>query len=723
MKIFAKLTGAFAIIAAICAIVGFVGWQGINSTNKGLTKVAEVELPACESVGLMMEEMNAIKALERTMLISSLSADQREREQGKLDTRWEEFDKGYKVYDSLPKTSEEIKRWNKVKQLAKAWKEEHKKLTRHADSVKLDDVESLEAVLWHRQLDHVNWVKQLEEAVLKGQEFTGQLDPTKCGLGKWQANYTTSDGEFAKKLAVLTAPHERLHALGRKINNLLTQGKQEAAQRILEDEVKPTLQEIEGQFTILISDVRDNITTLDKGLEIGFGSEKLVFDKMSKIADELQQLVAKNSEQAKVDGEATASRSIVFAFVAVLLGVFIAMTFGVILSKGIAGPMTKVVKILNEMSRGHLNERLNMHRSDEIGQMANTLDKYADDLQNGTVKALNMLANGDLTFEAKAKDADDVLGNALQKAGDDLNMMVGEINMSADQIASGANQVSDSSQSLSQGATESAASLEQISASMTQLASQTTTNAENANQANQLSQQARDEAEIGNRQMADLVSAMAEINDASQNISKIIKVIDEIAFQTNLLALNAAVEAARAGKHGKGFAVVAEEVRNLAARSAKAAKETAHLIEGSVVKVQNGTGLADKTAEALTGIVASSTKVTDLVGEIAAASNEQANGIAQVNQGLGQIEQVTQQNTAASEQGAAAAQELSSQAAQLSEMLARFTTRDSGHRNAMSYAPPVQPQHDGQIRRPVADKVSPKPSEVIALDDSEFGKF
>ena len=294
-----------------------------------------------------------------------------------------------------------------------------------------------------------------------------------------------------------------------------------------------------------------------------------------------------------------------------------------------------------------------------------------------------------------------------------------------------------SGQALSQGSTEQASSIEEITSSMTEVAAQTKENATNANQANELAIVAKDNAVSGNQQMQEMLKAMAEINDSSANISKIIKVIDEIAFQTNILALNAAVEAARAGQHGKGFAVVAEEVRNLAARSANAAKETTAMIEGSIKKVDMGTKIANETAQALNKIVGDVTKATQLVGGIAAASNEQASGISQVNLAIEQVAQVVQTNSATAEESAAASEELSGQAEILKQIVSKFKlkkTRNSSGASFDKLTPDVMRMIENMMEKNnnshsssntmlEAASSSHNSKLKINLSDSDFGKY
>lgn len=354
---------------------------------------------------------------------------------------------------------------------------------------------------------------------------------------------------------------------------------------------------------------------------------------------------------------------------------------------------------------------------------------------NEAVECLQQMAKGNLDTSVKGEYRGDhaMIKEALNSTIDSINQILSQVAVAVDQVAAGSRQISEASQALSQGATESASAVEQISSSMQEMSSQTSQNAENAMQANQLAVIAKDHAENGNQKMVQMVKAMADINESANGISKIIKVIDEIAFQTNLLALNAAVEAARAGKHGKGFTVVAEEVRNLAQRSAKAAKETTEMIEDSIKKTEVGTQIAQDTSKSLEDIVNGATKVTDLISEIAAASKEQAQGIGQINAGLSQVDQVTQQNTASAEQSAAAGEELSGQAMNLKEMLGHFRLKRQGQGNPILMGAsigtvPVVPNGKKNKIEPMGQMVKEKrnlvrPQDIISLDDNDFGKF
>ncbi|MDH5638102.1 MAG: methyl-accepting chemotaxis protein [Nitrospinota bacterium] len=243
--------------------------------------------------------------------------------------------------------------------------------------------------------------------------------------------------------------------------------------------------------------------------------------------------------------------------------------------------------------------------------------------------------------------------------------IIGDISEGSNQLASASEQISQASQGLAEGATEQAASLEETSATLEEMASMTRQNAESADKANVLTLSARKEAEDGSKTMTEMIGSMEAINKSSQEIGKIIKVIEEIAFQTNLLALNAAVEAARAGEHGKGFAVVAEEVRNLAQRSAAAAKDTGALIEEAVRRAAEGNDSARKSGEVLHKIVDSINKMTNLVAEITSATGEQANGVDQVNTAVSQMDKVTQTNASNAEETAASSEELNGQAESL----------------------------------------------------------
>ncbi|MEA3545512.1 MAG: methyl-accepting chemotaxis protein, partial [Thermodesulfobacteriota bacterium] len=535
--------------------------------------------------------------------------------------------------------------------------------------------------------------------------------------------------ELAKVFEALKAPHEQLHQHGEKINNLLKIGDYTGATNYFDTSATPTLKEVSQ----LVNKAEKIATAALKGQQQAkkiFMTEtqpnleevqKQLFNMREKVSAR-EAILSKESASAVKTQNATV---ISVGAIALLIGIVIA----IVISRSLTGPMRKTVEMFEEMRKGHLNNRLQLNRKDEIGQMADSMDQFSDSLQNEMIDSLKKLADGDLTFDITPRDQQDELRGAIKKLGIDLNDIMSQIQIAGNEISSASGEIADSSQALSQGATESAASLEEVSASLNQTSSQTALNAENAVQANSLSTEAKQAAEKGSAQMQEMVAAMVDINEEGQKISKIIKTIDEIAFQTNLLALNAAVEAARAGQHGKGFAVVAEEVRNLAGRSAKAAAETSELIERSVEKTTNGTTIAHQTAAALEGIVSGVSKVSDLVAEISAASNEQAQGISEINTGITQIDTVTQQNTASAEESAAAAEELSAQAAQLHSMLQRFKLKGQGIAPQVAQIDNFSSQKSssnsgGWVGIEENKNDAPKKLAAnIALDDGEFGKY
>jgi methyl-accepting chemotaxis protein len=296
------------------------------------------------------------------------------------------------------------------------------------------------------------------------------------------------------------------------------------------------------------------------------------------------------------------------------------------------------------------------------------------------VLVLEKVADGDMTIRSTVQTKDEVgrMATALNRAIEKLDNTLQEVADSATNASSASQQLAAAAESIASGAQEQAASLEETSASLEEITATVRQSADNAQQASQLASGSKDSAQQGQEVVSNAITAMAEINVASAKISDIISTIDEIAFQTNLLAVNAAVEAARAGDEGRGFAVVASEVRSLAQRSAVAAKEIKVLIQDSLRKVEAGSLLVNKSGETLQGIVGSVKRVTDIVGEIAAASGEQSTGIEQVNAAMTQMDQVTQSNSAQTEELSATAQALSEQSARLLELVSTFTLRQGG---------------------------------------------
>ncbi|MBU0827221.1 MAG: MCP four helix bundle domain-containing protein [Gammaproteobacteria bacterium] len=329
------------------------------------------------------------------------------------------------------------------------------------------------------------------------------------------------------------------------------------------------------------------------------------------------------------------------------------------------------------------------------------------------------VAAGDLTAKVPAHGKDEVgeLMSSLELMQTSLSAVVNNVRRGSESVSNASAEIAQGNSDLSARTEHQASALEQTAASMEELNSTVRNNADNARQANQLALTASNVAVQGGAVVGEVVETMKGINDASRKISDIISVIDGIAFQTNILALNAAVEAARAGEQGRGFAVVASEVRSLAGRSAEAAKEIKNLISASVERVEHGTALVDKAGSTMTEVVSSIRRVTDIMGEISAASHEQSAGVAQVGEAVTSMDQATQQNAALVEQMAAAASSLRNQAHDLVQVVAVFKLTSDQTLGAGAYAasPAPRKQSPAAAAAPKADSQRPAPMAKVPL--------
>jgi len=448
---------------------------------------------------------------------------------------------------------------------------------------------------------------------------------------------------------------------------------------------------------------------------------------------QLFETVSAEADTRAVSNNSQAVLAMIIMCSVLAAGIVLSILLGLAIAKSIGNPLRVMAAAGMRIAEGDVDvedimtekDRTLTNRKDEIGTLASMVIKLIDGAKIQSEQA-QLVAQGDLTVDINLKSDRDLLGLSLREVVTSFHDIALNIVEAATQVALSSDAVSNSSVVLSQGATEQASAIQELNATLEQIKTQTSMNADNAAKANELTQKAKENAENGGKRMDEMLEAMNEISQSSKNINKVIKVIDDIAFQTNILALNAAVEAARAGQAGKGFAVVAEEVRALAARSAKAVSDTTELIEGSVMKVEAGTRIANETAKALTEIRLQVDKAAELISAIDNASKEQSLGIEQVNQAIVQVSQVVQTNAATAEESAAASEELSSQAAQLKEQLGVFILHRDEDESEDSQALEYSDEEDDageDIGEDISEDIGEDAAVIVTMTDGDLGKY
>ena len=437
---------------------------------------------------------------------------------------------------------------------------------------------------------------------------------------------------------------------------------------IIKEIMKTVQQEEEGGFNEFYFTKADGVTVAPKLAYSGLFEPWNWVVSTGNYIDDMQ----KEMEQTKIGMEKNYKK---FIFILLIIETIVLVVMIVVshrFGNWLCNPIIKLAGVAEVVADGKIDVGLiRTNTSNEIAMLQNS---FCDMIDNFSLqaKAINQVADGNLCVDVEAKSSEDVVGNALVKLIHDNNQMLLKVQNTAGEIQTGSSQIAAASQSLAQGSTQQASALEQISTSVTDIADKSRLNADRVDEVTRIVEEAESSLVDGNEKMHEMVIAMGEISDASVNIQKVIKVINDIAFNTNILALNAAVEASRAGEQGKGFEVVAEEVRSLAAHASEASNQIADLISDTIKKVSRGAELTQDTQEALQVISSSIEQIMELSKDVSTVSREQAEMVSQIDKALNQVSSVISTNSAASEECAASSDELSNHAGELTEQLHRF---------------------------------------------------
>lgn len=514
---------------------------------------------------------------------------------------------------------------------------------------------------------HYQWLEQLSESISTEEEFTGSLDPNSCALGKWIAESEeemTGDSIMAESLNRIIEPHKEIHLTASELLALSETSKEEA-------------------LSLYASDYKPKVVLIGEGLEA--------------ISDRYQQI----SVELKTKTEHLALLCKILLVAAGAGAVVGSIIIGLKISKRISEPIAAVETWSEELASGVDNFQFDVNiltkkgNSREINQMIRSFEKMASGIREN-VRVIQKVAEGDLTAYVDIKSSGDSLGRNLYHLVQNNDMMFADLLRVADSVASNAGHIAAASQSLADSSTTQASAVEVLSDTIREANDLASANANSANEASSVIENMQKEVNLGKERMDTLLASVDEIKRASEQISSVMKSINDIAFQTNILALNAAVEAARAGTAGKGFAVVADEVRNLSIKSAEAAEQSRVLIENTIEKTAEGSKISHQASETFADIVVRTGEISGMMEEINNASITQQNYMAEVNNEIAKISSIVMTNAAASEETAAATKEMNANADIIKQSMYKFNLRK--RQAGKPYIPPEKVNDEKFIR-------------------------